>query len=791
MMKKTAIATSFCAISLLAMAQIVVPVRRGGLQTSTINGSPETSAPIVKYGSLETSAPKLYTDNAPFKADFTIEGAQTGLEDVGAYNFDNGYQGWTCDPTQYAVWSLKASPGTDPFSQYDPADVQSLYIEGDYRVYNREKSGAVSPKITIPANAVLNFYTYFSLNWDDACRLELSLSTDGFEEENIVLWNSGSETGERPSRWHPVSVDLADHAGKQVQFRLLYTYGSGDEIFKTGGYMGDFYIDGFKVQTYKTVDHIDVITGDRIHLMDITEGDITSWHWEMPGAVPSTSEEQNPTIYYTADGDYDISLTVTDAAGNADTKVMTGFVSVTGSEPTALINLPATFRLFSNAKRLPLVAPLAPVTFSDGSDGYPTAWKWTISGVDSDPDKLYTTTEEAPEVSFAYRHDQKATLEVENRHGKSKAETEFTVEYGGLVSNVRAGEGATNFDMGDWGLFPGSNTRKFSKFAERFSKPSRPLMVTGAYVFFNNADAGELIDQITSVGVHLQKSENGLPGEKIDDFWWTVVDLDTKNSNGDVMGTYFPFTYAPFVDDEFFIVVDGLPEYKEATSTQDQTLVSFLMTPWRTEGNTALFYRESDQKWTEAHEYFGAGKHTSFYIMPEVYHSVMAPLTNDKGELAVGKNAGTAEFQIFSYLGRTGTPEIDADWLRVASAPGEWTVDTLKIAYDKLPDGLTGRTGHITLTDGASKLTLTVIQNGETTMVNEVAEADGFAAILEGTRLNITGCNPEERLMIFSLSGEKAYDEMPHGGNVAVDISGWAPGLYIVINGKNTYKFII
>ena len=737
---------------------------------------------------------RFVSGNAPFKADFSIEGVDNSLVPVYSFYFDDGYQGWTVEPTANAVWSTEqiGAPGeSKSFSNIDPSDVQSLFVIGDYRVSRREKTRAVSPQIKVPNNAVLTFYVGYSLNYEDTNRLKLIISDCGFPEEgdeeevNNVIWCSSDATGDRPWKWRRFTIPLDEWIGKEVQFKFFYTYGSDDEIFRVGGYLGDYSIDNFVISGRQSVDHIDVMTGEEIHLVDITEGNITSWDWNMPGAVPSSSTDKNPIIYYTTDGNYDISLTVSDAEGNVDTKTISNFVSVTGTAPVAKIIPPATFRLTDN--RLPLVAPLAPVTFHDGSTGFPTTRTWAITGVDSDASKLYTSKESDPEVGFAYLHNQKVTLVAQNQHGSSSDELDFTVEYSGTISNLRPGDGATTFNMEDWGVFPGSNTHKITAYAERFSKPSRPLMITGAYVFFNSNQAGDVVDQISSVGVHLCKSENGLPGEKIDDFWWSVYELDTQTSTGEIPGTPFPFTYTPFVDDEFFIMVDGIPEFKEADDQNGKTLVSFLMAPFRSEGNTALFLK--DGVWTECSDYFPAGQnHTSFYIYPQVYHSVMAPLTNDSGEIAVEREAGEVEFQIFSYLGRDKNPQIDCDWLRVVSSPGEYTVDTLKIAYDQLPNGITERTGHITLTDGASTLTLTVTQNASST-VKEMSVST-WNVTHNGTKLELSGLEPGQYVSAYSIAGALMLDVLPGGDNFSIDTSNWPSGIYVIVNGKNSYKLV-
>lgn len=68
-------------------------------------------------------------------------------------------------------------------------------------------------------------------------------------------------------------------------------------------------------------------------------GDITSWSWSMPGATPSTSNLQNPTVTYAAAGKYNVSLTVSNASGS-DTKVRNNLVLVNNT--SAWYSIPFT-----------------------------------------------------------------------------------------------------------------------------------------------------------------------------------------------------------------------------------------------------------------------------------------------------------------------------------------------------------------------------------------------------------------------------------------------------------------
>lgn len=639
--------------------------------------------------------------------DFTAGDAS--LKPVKSFNFDDGYQGWSAEQTSHSVWSLKPIKKTNDalnFNTIDPDDVQSLFVEGDYRIYNRERTSCTSPSIIVPAMGMLSMYVGFSQNYDDVCRLSLTISDDNFDS-STELWNSSWETGEKPWRWHYVTADLADYQNKQVKLKLTYDYGSGDEIFKVGGYMGDFAIDKLVISGRESIEEVSVMTGESVKLTPLAEGENLTYNWSMPGATPSQSTEQSPEIYYSADGEYDVTLTVTNAAGASGSKTRTQFVRVTGVAPVAKIIPPASFRY--STTRTPMVAPLVPVEYGDGSEGFPTEYNWSFTGVDQDNTLVWTSEEQNPKVAYNYLHQQFVTLEAGNSHGKSTDAAEVSVEYSGTITNFRPSDSATTFDMGDWGLFPGSNTRKITAYAEKFSKPSRPIVINGVYAFFTRAEAGELTDQIANVGVHICKSENGLPGEKLESWWWQVNELDISTTAGELLGTAFPITPSVVIDDEFFVMIDGLPTYKEATQDAGPTAVSLAMASFRGEGNTA--YMLKDGAWIDVSKYFPAGaNHTSLMVYPSIIHSVISPLPYSEEPLYVGEDEGTVEYPIFSIMGWNNDVESDSDWLRVTNSPNDMTVDKLVIAHDALPGAMTEREGNLYVTDGASTMRVNVVQ---------------------------------------------------------------------------------
>lgn len=700
--------SKFNLISLATACMVVAGIAFAGTPIKKASSKGMHRAPIVE--SISKQSVRMFENSLNIHPDFTVKGGSEANNTIWNENFDAGKPAdWNFADGKNTRWEFKKTSGDKAFSNIDPDDAGSLYIEGDYRIFNRETVHAFTPALTVGQNASLAGYIGFSQNYDNYCRLYIAASTDNFETDVTELYNTGQETGERTWRWHPINIDLSALSGKTVTFRFTYGYGSDDENFKSGGYFGDFTIDGLELRSASAVNHVDVMTGEHITFVDLTpEGEAASWQWSFPGATPESSTEQSPTVYYTDDGTYDVSLTVTNAEGESSSVTKTAFVNVTGDTPVAKIGLPASFREYNS--RRPLIAPLGEVTYTDASSNFPTEHEWLFSGICEDKYASTSLSGDSVTVQYHFMGNHAVTLESGNRHGNTVDNADINVAYDGLITNLMPGDYVSVFDLDGRGEFPGTNSMKITAYAEKFSKPSRPIMIESVYVYFNAAEAEEIVDQISSVGVHLCASENGLPGKKLDSFWWTVTDINSDVSNGAL--TAFPFTYHPIVDDEFFIVVDGIP------AKSDGTTVSFYMADFRGEGNSA--YMLKDGQWQDVSTYFPAGRnHTSFAVFPSVYHSVMAnlPIGANKA-VKFDRNGGTKDYEFFSYMGYKTPVKASDDWLRIVNEPNGLTVDTLKIQVDPLPADIIERTGTLTLTDGASTFTIPVSQDSSNNAIS-------------------------------------------------------------------------
>lgn len=701
-------------------------------------------------------------------ADFTVQDG-TSQESVWSEGFDSGsLSGWTQDngENNEITFTLQQPGGNNAFTSIDPTDKASLYIEGPYNVIRRTIGSLTSQDIVVPANAQLHAYTYFDPMWNEYATLSISISADGFDTQT-ELWNSKNVT-DKNSKWRPMDIDLAAFAGKTVKLRI--TYGPGmDDGFGVGGYLGSFYVDGMSLTGVKTVDQIKVKTGDEIQFTDLSTGNPTAWEWSFPGGTPETSTERNPKVYYSKAGSYDVSLKVTSADGENQVEKKS-FVSVEGQQPEAKIGFPADFRDITTRTRM--VAPLATVHYADESAGFPDKYSWAIyseyelknsTDLIFTPSHVYTTKD----VDFSHEKLNKyyVTHIAQNETGYTYADDSVQVQFDGMITNFEPEDGyQTNFTDGELTL-PGANNLGITAWAEKFSKPSAPLLLTGVYVNFTKAAAEELIDQIANVSFSLYTSENGVPGKKIDLLdTWTLTELNyALTTNQGIVELQLSKKYV--INDEFFIVIDGIPAKSETTEC------AFAMAPMRNHGNTA--YMLKGGKWQPFTGYLQAepGGQTSLAVFPVVRHSVMIPaqisdegtVTVDNDSVVVGKDAGTATKTIFSHLGWRDAKS-GSSWCRIVNKPGEYTADNLQIEYDALPDGIDDREGFVAITDSVGSLNIRVVQHRRSTSgITQLPVVDGSA---------------NAQVEIFDLNGRR------------LSSASLPKGIYIMREGNRTRKIV-
>lgn len=686
-------------------------------------------------------------------ADFSVQDSTSQVV-TWAEDFNSTLSAWTAYNGVDDVISFDIVDSTGRyFPKTDAPDAHALHIDGPYQTYRRSVGYITSEEITVPTNGQFHSYVYLDPMWNEYAVLGISVSQDDFANDSTEIWNSEMVT-DNGGKWRRIDADLSSLAGKSVRIRLTYRWGTADKMFKMGGYMADFYVADMSVTGVTAVDHINAVTGDVIHFADLSTGNVTSWQWEFPGGTPSTSTEQAPEVVYTSAGSYNVKLTVSNGTGSS-TVTKENFVTVSAQTPVAEIGFPAEFRDLTTRTRM--VAPLVPVEYTDKSAGYPTDFSWAIyskydldnySGIFFQPDTIFTT----PDVEFTHDRLNKwyVTHIVQNSEGYTFADDSVQVQFEGLITNFRPGDGyQTNFTDGNLTL-PGANNLGITAWAEKFSKPSHPMLIDAVYVNFTKASARHIADQIANVSFTLYTSENGLPGQPVDLLdSWTITELGYAiSTNGGVVELQLNKKYV--INDEFFIVISGIPE------KNDSLECAFAMAPMRNNGNTAYMLNKGVWRPFTGYLQGEPGGQTSLAVFPHIRHSVMIPakvgndgvVTIDSDTLKVGGEAGTADKVIYSYLGYRYIGS-DADWCRVVNQPGEYQADTLKVEYDALPAGLQERQATISLTDSVDTLNITVVQHeGTTTGIDSVKSVDAQSTAIE----------------VYDLSGRRITTaELPRG----------------------------
>jgi PKD repeat protein len=112
-----------------------------------------------------------------------------------------------------------------------------------------------------------------------------------------------------------------------------------------------------------------LVMGTYVYFTDQTTGMPSSWNWSFPGGSPSTSVSQNPSVYYSTPGTYNVRLIASNSLG-ADTLLKTAYIKVT-LPPKPVANFSA-----GNTN----VTVGSYVYFYDNSTNYPTSRKWTFEG---------------------------------------------------------------------------------------------------------------------------------------------------------------------------------------------------------------------------------------------------------------------------------------------------------------------------------------------------------------------------------------------------------------------------
>lgn len=146
-----------------------------------------------------------------------------------------------------------------------------------------------------------------------------------------------------------------------------------------------------------------ITAGSSISFVDQSSNNPTSWSWSFPGGTPSASTLKNPTLTYSAPGNYSVSLTVSNQSGS-DAKTLTNYIQVNQAVQTPV----AQFSASGNTT----ITSGSSVSFVDQSLNNPTSWLWNFPG--GTPG---TSTSKNPTIIYANPGTYNVSLTVSNQSG--------------------------------------------------------------------------------------------------------------------------------------------------------------------------------------------------------------------------------------------------------------------------------------------------------------------------------------------------------------------------------------
>lgn len=604
------------------------------------------------------------------KANFT---AKESTKEVYKQGFDSSEElkDWVLQSTNESnTWHLAEKPnvkGIPPFSSIVPESKYSLAIWYDDR--NAQDETIHSPEILIPENGKCSFYLCFSGGFLVFANLTVSVTIPELAQTDELFdaFKWAQEVGYDGPKWVPFSFDLSKYAGRQVFFSFKYK-GKGGE---------DMLIDDFRVveEDHTGENPVKIVEGATVHFMDLSEGSPASWEWTFEGGEPASSTEQNPVVGYAKAGTYPVKLTVKkDDMENACQKE--GFVVVRCVAPTAKIGFP------SEGYLSPWVACYVPldkeVHFTDCSEGFPTAWEWQLQG--SDREKCY---EQNPVVTYRKKGLYSLSLRVTNDAGTHTAVWERALQAGGeqYIWNISAEENQSlaPINLGFYGYYGGTNWIGMTAFAEHFDKPAVRGTISKVAVYFASV-ATITPDTLITVSVAKADAE-GMPGEVLATAAVRAGDL--QYSDDTFKETFFEFKEPVVVEDEFFIVISGIPANSNDVASDD---IALFCSPRREDGGKSTVYHqlaEEDDNYQPTGEYKwykNVDEFLSFALTPLFAyeyngtsvekHSAEVPLiTVSDGRLRWMNAVEVIRVQVYSPTGQMVYSAQDGSSVSVAHLP--------------------------------------------------------------------------------------------------------------------------
>ncbi len=519
---------------------IIVP---GTVATVTLTESCTLLAVAVGDNNVGLPASYDYVINIPLKADFGAQESARTYYTMGWDSLDESST-WKYYGINDATWTMSATPGFNgvpSFTTFDPASQYSLYIP---YATTSQRERAVSPQIEVEPNSKLEFYMCLSGVWMYYADLKVMINdiTEGTQTQELSAYSWCQDNAFTGPSWEKFTIDLAKYAGHTITIEFIYEGSNGDNIA----------IDGLKVKSEDTTaDTINIMEGETVHFIDMSQGNPTAWTWSLDGGTPASSDEQNPAVRYDKAGSYTVKLVA--AKGDETSEaVKEAYVIVSVAAPKAHIGLPE--EAYYSPYAYAFVPVEVPLRFHDNSTGNPTSVSWKFEGTD-----VATSTESDPVVIYKEAGKYGLELNVENSSGSDRDFLVDAIQAGGTqeVWNI-APEEIDNIGtvaLGWYGYYGGTNWLGMKSFAELYHKPAAAAQVEGVTIYFHDATTATP-DSLFTVTLNAV-GQDGMPGEVLARATKKLSELNVSST--EVLPTEFTFEAPVEVKDAFFVVADGFP----------------------------------------------------------------------------------------------------------------------------------------------------------------------------------------------------------------------------------------
>ncbi|RPH28430.1 MAG: PKD domain-containing protein [Bacteroidales bacterium] len=161
--------------------------------------------------------------------------------------------------------------------------------------------------------------------YPDSTRVFYKVNSGNYQSIKMTLGTGNTYTASIPQQ--PAGsiisyyIHTADYSGRRENHPLI---GNKDpHVFTISG--------GQNLPVAEFIANVtNITTGATVQFADKSTNSPTSWTWTFQGGTPSTSTSQNPAVIYSTPGTYNVTLLVSNSAGN-NSITKTGYITVSGT----------------------------------------------------------------------------------------------------------------------------------------------------------------------------------------------------------------------------------------------------------------------------------------------------------------------------------------------------------------------------------------------------------------------------------------------------------------------------